>query len=232
MAKPITIFHGSNHVIEKPVWGEGNPHNDYGLGFYCTESLELAKEWGVSDEADGFANEYELDTAGLDFLNLNGGDYCILHWLAVLLENRTFRISGDIAPLAKSFILERFAVDYRNRDVVCGYRADDSYFSFANAFLNNALTLDRLEQAMALGNLDEQIVLLSKKAFSRLNFVSSHAANKTVYYPRKAARDSEVRSIYRTELKIADLAGSPTIATIMQQDWRADDARLRRVVLT
>lgn len=230
MKNRMTIYHGSNHVVEQPTWGVGNPRNDYGLGFYCTESLELAKEWGVSDEADGFANEYELDTTGLDFLNLNGGDFCILHWLAVLLKNRTFRISGDIAPLAKAFILERFAVDYRNRDIVCGYRADDSYFSFANAFLNNALTLDRLEQAMALGNLGEQIVLLSKKAFAQLRFVSSQAADKTVYYPRKVARDNEARSIYRTELKIADLAASPTITTIMQEDWRADDARLRRVV--
>ena len=57
MAESLTIFHGSRRIIEKPVWGEGNPHNDYGLGFYCTESLELAKEWGVSDETDGFANE-------------------------------------------------------------------------------------------------------------------------------------------------------------------------------
>ncbi|NGM16570.1 DUF3990 domain-containing protein [Eggerthellaceae bacterium zg-893] len=230
MAEPLTIFHGSSRIIEKPTWGTGNPHNDYGLGFYCTESLELAKEWGVSDESDGFANEYELDASGLACLNLNSGDYCILHWLAVLLENRTFRISGDIAPLAKSFILDRFAIDYRNQDILRGYRADDSYFSFANAFLNNALTLDRLEQAMALGNLGEQVVLLSEKAFAQLRFISAHAADKTIYYPRKKARDSEARSIYRTELKITDLAASPTIATIMQEDWRPDDARLRRVV--
>lgn len=230
MAKPLVLFHGSNHVIEEPVWGEGNPRNDYGLGFYCTESLELAKEWGVSDESDGFANEYSLDTTGLDFLNLNNGDYSILHWLAILLENRTFHVSGDIAPLAKSFILDRFSVDYRDRDVICGYRADDSYFAFANSFLNNALTLDRLEQAMALGNLGEQVVLRSKKAFAQLRFTSSYTADKTIYYPRKAARDGEARAIYRTELKLADLAASPTITTIMQEDWRADDARLRRVV--
>ncbi len=230
MKETLTIYHGSRRIIERPVWGEGNPHNDYGLGFYCTESLQLAKEWGVSDETDGFANEYELNTAGLSCLNLNGGEYCILHWLAILLENRTFRIAGDIAPLAKSFILERFAVDYRSQDVLRGYRADDSYFSFANAFLNNALTLDRLEQAMALGNLGEQVVLLSEKAFSQLHFKAAHSADKAVYFPRKVARDSEARSVYRTELKMADLAASPTIATIMQQDWRADDARLRRVV--
>lgn len=230
MATTLIIFHGSSHIIERPTWGVGNPFNDYGLGFYCTESLELAKEWGASDEADGFANEYELNTAGLDILNLNGGDYTILHWLAVLLENRTFRVSGDIAPLARTFILERFAVDYRGRDIVRGYRADDSYFSFANAFLNNALTLGRLQEAMALGNLGEQVVLLSQRAFSRLRFQGAHPAPKATYFPRKVARDQEARSIYRTELKLADLGGDPTVLTLMQEDWRADDARLRRVI--
>ena len=155
MADKLTIFHGSGQIIERPTFGLGNPHNDYGLGFYCTESLELAREWGASEESDGFANRYSLDTKGLTELNLNDGSYTILHWLAVLLENRTFRVSGNIAPLARAFLLDRFSVDYRGFDLMRGYRADDSYFSFANAFLNNGLSLSRLERAMALGNLGE-----------------------------------------------------------------------------
>ncbi|MBR2627880.1 MAG: DUF3990 domain-containing protein, partial [Peptococcaceae bacterium] len=38
-----------------------------------------------------------------------------------------------------------------------GYRADDSYFSFANAFLNNTLSLRQLEKAMMLGKHGEQV---------------------------------------------------------------------------
>jgi hypothetical protein len=38
----ITLFHGSDHIIEKPVFGEGKSYNDYGRGFYCTEHVELA----------------------------------------------------------------------------------------------------------------------------------------------------------------------------------------------
>ena len=170
MADKLTIFHGSGQIIERPTFGLGNPHNDYGLGFYCTESPELAREWGASEEADGFANRYSLDAKGLTELNLNDGSYTILHWLAVLLENRTFRVSGDIAPLARTFLLDRFSVDYHSYDLMRGYRADDSYFSFANAFLNNGLSLSRLERAMALGNLGEQVVVRSEKAFSRLVF--------------------------------------------------------------
>ena len=230
MANSLTIYHGSSHVIEHPEFGVGNPFNDYGLGFYCTENLELAKEWGASEEADGFANQYSLNTVGLTELNLNDGSYTILHWLGVLLENRTFRLSGDIAPLAREFLLDRFSVDYQSCDLMRGYRADDSYFSFANAFLNNGLSLSRLERAMTLGNLGEQVVVRSEKAFSRLRFEGCEGADRIVYYPRKMARDQEARAIYREERKLQDLTNDVTIADIMRQDWRADDVRLRRVV--
>ena len=41
------LYHGSVNIIEKPLFGYGKPYNDYGLGFYCTDSLEMAKEWGL-----------------------------------------------------------------------------------------------------------------------------------------------------------------------------------------
>ena len=30
--------------------------NDYGRGFYCTEKIDLAKEWAVADLHDGHAS--------------------------------------------------------------------------------------------------------------------------------------------------------------------------------
>lgn len=42
----VILYHGSPDVIKKPVFGKGKVYNDYGFGFYCTEHLELAKEWG------------------------------------------------------------------------------------------------------------------------------------------------------------------------------------------
>lgn len=27
-----TIYHGSDHIIEKPQYGYGKPYNDYGVG--------------------------------------------------------------------------------------------------------------------------------------------------------------------------------------------------------
>ena len=90
MANPIHIYHGSVNVVENPIFGEGKTYNDYGRGFYCTEHVELAKEWACSSGSDGYANHYQHDMSGLKVLNLNGQDYTILNWLAILLENRKF----------------------------------------------------------------------------------------------------------------------------------------------
>ena len=84
MNKNITIYHGSEKIIENPTFGGGRKNNDFGIGFYCTESKELAKEWAVSSLRDGFANRYILDTEYLNILNLNSPDYTILNWIAVL----------------------------------------------------------------------------------------------------------------------------------------------------
>lgn len=47
-----TLYHGSPNIIEKPIYGYGKPYNDYGLGFYCTGSLDMAKEWGGGKDRD------------------------------------------------------------------------------------------------------------------------------------------------------------------------------------
>lgn len=41
----MELWHGSQKIIETPQLGLGKIHNDYGQGFYCTESLDLAREW-------------------------------------------------------------------------------------------------------------------------------------------------------------------------------------------
>ena len=96
----MILYHGSVNVIESPEFGRGNVKNDYGLGFYCTEHLELAKEWACSGNRDGFANEYEIDLEGLDVLNLSDGNWHILNWMAILLQNpRTHRTAPSMGFL-------------------------------------------------------------------------------------------------------------------------------------
>ena len=97
----MILYHGSKDIIEKPIYGQGKKYNDYGLGFYCTDNIELAKEWGTSFERSGYANRYQIDCTELKILDLNDDKYCILHWLAILLSNREFDTPAGLALEAK-----------------------------------------------------------------------------------------------------------------------------------
>ena len=231
MAEKIIVYHGSSKIIEKPIWGMGNPNNDYGLGFYCTENEELAKEWACSSESDGYANKYSLDLTDLSVLSLTNGEYNILNWLFVLLENRQFRISGDIATQAKEYIFDNFAIDYKKYDVIKGYRADDAYFSFANAFLNNTISISQLEKAMVLGKLGEQVVAISQKAFDAFEFMEATVASNEMYLPKKMARDSAARDEFKKEKSRGSVLTEKYILDIIREGWKNDDERLQRVVL-
>ena len=192
----ITIFHGSEKIIEHPIWGEGRKNNDFGIGFYCTESLELAKEWAVSSLRDGFANKYILDTKYLNILNLNSSAYTILNWIAVLVEHRLFSITTPVARRAKSYLVEKFGVNVNAFDIIRGYRADDSYFDYAESFINNAISIEQLAQAMKLGKLGEQIVIKSKYAFTKLKYEGFEVAEQGKYYVHRKSRNDEANRQY------------------------------------
>ena len=223
----ITLYHGSTKVIEKPVLDFGNPRNDYGLGFYCTENLELAKEWASTERSDGFANSYEINLEGLYTLHLNKKPYHILNWLSVLLKNRTFVLSQGLPSEAKAYLLGNFLPNYEPYDLIIGYRADDSYFSFANAFLNNTISLEQLCKAMFLGKLGEQVVLKSEKAFSQLSFKESIPVDSSQYYPRRQARDRQAREDFQNEKLTASPVDVIYMIDILRQQWTNDDPRLQ-----
>ena len=221
------LYHGSTKVIEQPVLGLGNPKNDYGLGFYCTESLELAKEWACTELSDGFVNSYEIGFEGLNILHLNKKSYHILNWLSILLQNRTFVLSQGLPIEAKAYLLDNFLPDYEPYDLIIGYRADDSYFSFANAFLNNTISLEQLRKAMFLGKLGEQVVLKSEEAFSRLIFNESIPVDSSLYFPKRQARDRQARADFQNEKAEVSPADAVYMIDILRQKWTNEDPRLQ-----
>lgn len=66
--------------------------------------------------------------------------------------------------------------------MIIGYRADDSYFSFAKDFINNTISVQQLAKAMNLGNLGMQIVLKSQKAFEKIKYITYEIADYRKYY--------------------------------------------------
>ena len=84
-------------------------------------------------------------------------------------------------------------VNSRKADVIIGYRADDSYFSFARAFLENRISLAQLERAMKLGGLGRQVVAVSEAAFGALTFAGAETAPASQWHERRMRRDERAR---------------------------------------
>ena len=226
--KKIDLYHGSGKIIEKPEYGAGRKHNDYGRGFYCTENIELAKEWACSSLGDGFSNHYILDMSVLRVLDLNSDEYSILNWMAVLVTNRLFSINTPVAGRAKKYLKDNSYVNVDAYDVIKGYRADDAYYDFANSFLNNAITVEQLALAMRLGKLGEQIVLKSRLAFDSIQFAGFEAADHERYYPMRKARNEKAEEDYRNICE--ENSDGLYMIDIIRGRITGDDARIPRNV--
>ena len=222
----ITLYHGSSIIVGTPLFQGGNVYNDYGPGFYCTREIELAKEWACSEENDGFVNQYDLKEEGLSYLYLNDKEYNILNWLAILLDNRRFDLSSPVTVRARKYILDAFLPSYKEYDVIVGYRADDSYFSFTRAFLANTITLEQLKRAMQLGQLGEQTFLQGRKAFEAVSFVQSMPVDSSQYHPRYLARDRQAREDFRRILEEEPSESEVYVSTIIREKWTHGDPRL------
>lgn len=224
----ITLYHGSESIISKPTFGVGRINNDFGLGFYCTQSNEMAKEWAVSNLKDGYSNQYLLDTNYLKILNLNSLDYSILNWIAILVQHRVFTIKTPQIKRAKDWLINNYGINVNAWDLIIGYRADDSYYDFAQAFISNQITVDQLAIAMKLGSLGEQIVLKSQFAFSKIRYVDSQLAKAETYSKKKRNRNQDANSQYWSLLEKQSYG--LYIQDIIRKDIKNEDSRIPRNV--
>ena len=225
------LLHGTDHMIEVPEIHMGNPHNDYGRGFYCTREDEMACEWACKKNTDGFVNIYDFDDTGLKVLNLLDGQHTVLNWIALLLRYRTFQLNTELSIDARDYIIGHYSVDLSGQDVIIGYRADDSYFQYAEAFVSNAIPLRSLNKALRLGKLGEQTVVISQKGFDHLKFVGAYPVDKSIYYPKFLDRDTRARDTYRKEIRReTSYRDDIFVLDILREEMNGDDPRIQRIL--
>jgi hypothetical protein len=112
---------------------------------------------------------------------------------------------------------------------VIGYRADDSYFSFARDFLKNSITVSQLSRSMELGKLGIQVVLHSEKAFNNLKYIESTIADNETYYTKRVARDLQAKQEYLEALRFSNVEREDLfIMDIIRQEVKNDDPRIQR----
>ncbi|MCR5514573.1 MAG: DUF3990 domain-containing protein [Bacilli bacterium] len=188
------LYHGSEFIIRKPEYSKGNRRNDYGLGLYCCSNKALAKEWAAKRNGHGYINRYEIRDDRLKILDLTKSPYDnVLYWVALLMHNR--ELSSDLkdnCPRELDYLEDKYLIDVNAFDVIIGYRADDSYFRFPEAFVRSEITLESLNKIFKAGNLGKQYVLVSERAFKLIHFLDYEEAfeiSREDYYKRKNSAD-------------------------------------------
>ena len=219
----MIIHHGSPIAVVKPLYEKCKDTNDYGRGFYCTEDIELAKEWACKDLGGGFVNTYELPEADLKILDLR--DAGLLPWIAVLLSNRIVRYSSPVEKRVAEFVINHYAPSIDGYDVIIGYRADDSYFSYTRAFLSNTITLEQLGTAIKLGSLGTQICLKSARSFDVIKHLNAERVDGDIYYPRRMNRDNKAREDYYKLLE-EEIEGGIFARDIIEGRVNVDELRV------
>jgi len=195
----MIIYHGSTNNTLKPSLKQAKKENDFGRGFYCTEEIEKAKEWACINNEDGFVYKFYLNMNNLKVLDLTSNSYNVLNWITLLINNRDINSSETTFNQTKRYLNDNYYIDTSIYDVIIGYRADDSYFSYARSFISNSLSIEDLESLLLYGDLGKQVVLVSEKAFENLKYISKEQVNKDIYYKKFYKRDDDARSKYKRE---------------------------------
>jgi len=215
----LRIYHGSSDPNLVPTFSGGKEYHDYGKGFYCVEDIEMAKEWACqhNDKTISYVYAFNLNLLGLDqIMNLNTS--APAYWLSALAAHRYISKEGALLKQRRERFIKAFHVDCTTVDVVMGWRANDQYFAYLRDFLRMDISYEAVVEAMRLGDLGQQVVLISEKAYANCLLVDKIAINESEYdkyYKQYNERDLTARSAMN---RARDLPGRSIEDLILKGD--------------
>lgn len=114
------------------------------------------------------------------------------------MKHRDAADSKRYRMLAKKFI-EKYGMDTRDYDVICGWRANASYFYIAKEFVRDNIDVDILEDLLSLGGLGIQYCIKSEAAYANLKEIADEllAVDYTEFNDRYNQRDITARKRMR-----------------------------------
>lgn len=145
----IILYHGTASIFDIPDISYSREDIDFGVGFYCTEDLEMAKMWAAHKKRS-IVNVYELDLSNLNIYHFKADE----EWLAFIQGNRMWDKIED----------------YSSYDILMGPTADDKLFTTLNRYMDGEYTA---EMAIAIINImgyNNQVVLKNKKAIQQIKY--------------------------------------------------------------
>ena len=144
----MTVYHGSNVIINTPRIITGRHTKDFGPGFYCTVIREQAERWARRYDTP-IVNTYtvRLDTS----LNLLEFKDMTDEWLDFIIKCRNHM------P--------------HNHDVVIGAMANDQIYNYIADYIDGIITREQFWSLARFKYPTHQINFCTPKALNCLEFV-------------------------------------------------------------
>jgi len=153
----MTLYHGSNCLVQTPILIPNLRALDFGAGFYLTTNEKQAAKWAqlvTRRRRKGIAtlNIYKLEKDKLSNLNILEFDRANEDWLDFVVKNR------------KEF---PFTNPY---DLVIGPIANDSTLPVIDDYMDGKYTKKEAVERLLPQNLADQYAFLSTRALELLSF--------------------------------------------------------------
>jgi hypothetical protein len=154
----MTLYHGSNLIVEKPVLITHNRFLDFGFGFYTTKNKDQAKDFAVKvtdkrKEGSPALNIYEIDEEAAfkncTLLSFSKPDE---EWLDFVSQNRKGIYDGE------------------KYDLIYGPVANDDVYRTITLYLTGILSKEQTLEALKIKQLYDQLVFASEKSLGFLKF--------------------------------------------------------------
>ncbi len=152
MKTEMTVFHGSNVIVEHPKIMISGFYKDFGYGFYCTVIEQQAKRWALTKRPEHAVSVYHFSLH--EQLKTLSFDHMTEEWLDFVVDCRR-------------------GIDH-DYDIVEGPMADDQIWDYVEDLINGTITREAFWVLVKFKYPTHQIVFCTEKALNTLSFERSY----------------------------------------------------------
>lgn len=149
----MTLYHGSNVIVQEPKVLTNGYYKDFGYGFYCTNLEKQAVRWALTKRNGHVVNVYEYEKQE----NLNICEFAEMteEWLDFVVDCRR-------------------GIEH-NYDIVEGPMADDTIWDYIEDFVRGNISREAFWALVKFKYPTHQIVFCTEKSLVSLKFERSYA---------------------------------------------------------
>lgn len=180
----LLLFHGAKKDIAFPLsLTYSRKENDYGVGFYCGESLEQSAMY-TAGYSDSSVYVFTAEIKDLDIIEFDVD----VEWMITIAYYRGRLKEYENHPLIREIVNKIVKCD-----CIIAPIADNKMFSLINNFIDGELTDEQCKHCLAATNLGKQYVFRTEKGLSTLKPLSHLFLTKKEKESYLSIRQEDIR---------------------------------------